>query len=401
MKDKTIFLILIVFISCLSAFASDIYAPAIPDVATSLKVHISHVQFSLAIYMAGVTVSMLVAGILSEGIGRRPLLISGLLLMLIGTFMCIHATHIELLIFGRLVQGIGAGASSGLWRTIFRDRFSGTDLAKYSAYLTIFVVLIIPAAPMFGGYIQHFLGWRFIFVFISFYILITVIMVALFFKESHQHIHVEKLRLSFIKTNLKHVLSHRIFIGVTVPILILYGSFFSWYTVGPVLLIKQIGISPIYFGWLNFICAASTFTLGGFIGGRLVEKVGALNMLRLGLGIVIVGGLLMITLKFILGLQLWAIYAPAVLIYFGFSFVWPNAFSIALTPLGTIAGYGGSLYGVMQIAGAAILGSFSAYLPHETQLPLAIVFTVGPIISLAIFEWLAVPLIKAQQNSNA
>lgn len=78
------------------------------------------------------------------------------------------------LIMGRLIQGCGAGACSALWRSIFRDTFEGAELAKYGSYFSILVTFIVPAAPLFGGYLQEYFNWRASFAFLAIYSLSTL-----------------------------------------------------------------------------------------------------------------------------------------------------------------------------------------------------------------------------------
>lgn len=106
-------------------------------------------------------------------------------------------------------------------------------------------------------------------------------------------------------------------------------------------------------------------------------------MLRIGFVIMLIAGTLMLACKFMYGINTLAIVLPMILFYFGITFIWPSAFAGAFGPFGKMAGYAGAMYGFMQISGAAVIGSIVSYLPHQNQVPLAIVF-----ISMAILAWL-------------
>lgn len=112
-------------------------------------------------------------------------------------------------------------------------------------------MFILPAAPTLGGYLQEYVSWRASFVFMSFYILAALIAVIFGFKESNQHHHKDKLQLHFISITFRQLLTSRIFMGITVCTFLSYGAFFAWLTTGPILLIKEIGISPLSFGWIT------------------------------------------------------------------------------------------------------------------------------------------------------
>jgi Bcr/CflA subfamily drug resistance transporter len=388
-SNKLLFFVLILAV-CLTQFASDIYAPSLPAIAASFKSSIHLAQFSMAIYMLGVALSQLIYGPLSEGIDRKQPLIIGLSIMLIGSLVCFFAINIHLLIIGRLIQGCGAGACAALWRSTFRDVFTGEQLAKFGSYLTVFVMFIVPIAPALGGYLQHYFGWRSIFGFMTFYTITALIAILYSFRETSKHHHTERLKLPYIISTFKQLLSSPIFMGISLCTFLSYGAFFSWFTVGPVLLIHVAKLTPIAFGWVNCIGGGGAYALAGWLNGRLVTRYGMVNMMRFGFSIMLLSGILMLLGKALLGVNSWAIIAPIILFYFGSTFIWPNAFATAFTPFGKIAGYAGALYGAMQIGGAAVIGAVVSHLPAQTQIPLALVILLASGLAWLIYEGIVV-----------
>ena len=77
--------------------------------------------------------------------------------------------------------------------------------------------------------------------------------------------------------------------------------------------------------------------------------------------------------------------------YFGVTFVWPSAFSSAITPFGKVAGYAGALYSSIQIAGAAVIGGLIAHIPETNQTPLALVFIISPLLAWTIYKLRVLP----------
>ena len=154
MQSNTLLFLIVILVGFFSGIASDIYIPSLPAIANDLKTNIEDVQWTLAIFMLGLSISQLIYGPISEGIGRKYPLIIGLFIVITGSFICFYASSIQNLIFGRFIQGLGAGAGASLWRSIFRDSFEGAQLAKYGGYLSILVAFIVPAAPTLGGYLQ-------------------------------------------------------------------------------------------------------------------------------------------------------------------------------------------------------------------------------------------------------
>lgn len=386
MKKHAFLFTVIVLAACLTQFASDIYTPSLPGIAASLQADIDWVQWSLSIYMIGVALSQLVYGPISEGVGRKKPILFGLSILFLGSLICAFSQNIILLIVGRLIQGCGAGAVAALWRSIFRDIFQGEELAKYTSYLVIFIMFIVPAAPALGGYFEHYFGWQASFFFMLGYTTVALGAIGWGLKETNIHLHRERLKLSYIFPTYLSLLKSPLFMGITACTFLTYGAFFSWFVAGPVLLIQNAGLTPVEFGWMTLIGGGSAYVLSGWLNGRLVGRFGMNVMMRLGWAICICSGLFMLLTFLIHGVEAWSIITSIIVFYFGSTFIWPNAFSIAFTPFGKIAGYAGALYGSMQIGGAAAIGSFVSFLPDENQLPLALVFTLAPALSWALFE---------------
>ncbi len=391
----------ILFIACLAGIATDIYAPSLSAIAFSMHAPISKVQLSLSIFMVGLAISQLVYGPLSEGVGRRYPLIIGLIIFVCASTFCAISTSINMLILGRFLQGLGAGASSSLWRSVFRDIYQGDELAKYGSYLSIIIVFMLPAVPILGGYLQHFIGWQ-----AAFYVLIvfgtgTLFLLLSTFNETSKHHHKDRLKRPFIIQSFRQLLTSRIFMGYALCVFFSYGAFFSWITIGPVLLIKTIGLTPVEFGWVSFGMSSIAMASASALNGRLVVHFGSQCMLRFGWISMCISGLLLFLGQSLLGVNLYGVLLPVFMFYFGVTFIWPNAFSGAFTPFGHIAGYAGALYGFLQLAGAAIIGSFAAHLSSDSAHPIGMIFILSPLLAWTVYEIIVNQKPKSSQNKDS
>lgn len=390
MNSKRMLLFIILLLGCFPQMSSDIYAPSLVVISKSLGTNINWVQMTMAIFMVGYAISQLIYGPISEGYGRRPVFIAGLAIAFVGSTINVFAVNIEMLLLGRFIQGLGAGACA-LFRTILRDAFHGPEMAKVASYIVIFVTFVIPATPTFGAYVSEYLGWRSVFGFLVLYTAAAMVMVIFVFKETSKHHHKDRLSFTFIKAAYIKLLTHREFLGNSLAVLVTYGAFFSWIMVTPVLLIQHLGISQVKFGWISLFASSTVMGLSGFLNGRFVGRYGIKKMLRLGWGLMTLSGLVMIISYYLSGLTVLGVVIPMMMCYFGSFFIWPNAVMGAFTPFGEIAGYAGAAYGFLQVVGAAIVGAIVAHLPDENQLPLAITVFVCAILAWAIYEWLGKP----------
>ncbi len=400
-SNKILFLVVITLIACLGQVGSDIYSPSIPAIAEVFGVSINKIQFSMAVYMFGLAFSQLFYGPLSEGIGRKHSLIIGLTTMCIGSLLCFFAHNVTLLIFGRLIQGCGAGASSCLWRSIFRDSFTNTEMAKYGSYMSIVITFVIPATPTLGGYLQHYISWRASFAFLTLYAITALVTILFYFSETSQHHHIERLKPKVIFQSFWALFKNKKFIIYASCVFLSYGGFYSWYVAGPAILIDSLGISTVAFGWITFFAGGATIGLAGFINGRVVERFGTKNMLRVGWTLTLSAGLLLLLGYLVVGLNLYAVVLPVALFYFGIAFVFPNAFPGAFEDVGKIAGYAGALYGCFTIAGGSLMGAILAHLPHANQLPLAYMFVGCTAAAWILFEaTLGINCLHQQSNHD-
>jgi len=398
MKSKTIIFIVILLIGCLPQISSDIYAPSLPAIAHHFTTTISQAQFSMALFMFGVALSLFFYGPISDAIGRKKPLLFGLVIMLAGTLLCLFSTSITILLIGRFIQGCGAAAGAG-WRSIFRDTFSGNQLAKYSSYLTMSVTVIIPSAPALGGFLQHTIGWHGSFIFLLIYTLFVLLFVYFKYQETSLHHHKDRLKVAFVFSAYKSLFTCRVFVGYSLCVLLTYGAFFSWFAIGPVLLIKNICISPVGFGLINLGAIAAAMMLGALTNANMVERFGSKFMLQLGWAIMFVAGAMLLILKLAIGVTVIAIVPPVILFFFGTTLIWPNTFAGAITPFGHIAGYAGATYAAMQIGGGALLGTIAAHIPDSNQIPLALIFLVMPVLAWIVYRLFVMPMPSKNDGS--
>lgn len=383
---KLVTLGVIMFSACLTQVASDVYAPSLPTITKAFGTSEGYTQFSMAIYMIAVALSQILYGPISEGVGRRKPLLFGMSLMTVGSIICSIANNIEILIAGRFLQGLGAGACAGLWRAIYRDAFDVHEMAKYGSYIVIFIMFIIPAAPVLGGYFEENIGWHANFLFMTGYSVVAMIAVHLLLHETSKYHHLERLKLSYMIKTAKKVIVHPKFIGISFSVFLTYGAMFSWMVKGPIIMIDKLHMSPTEFGLINFVSCVIAYSLGGLINAKLGKKIGYNNMLRIGWAITSVSAVYMMISYIIYGLEIYSIMGSVTLFYFGSTLIWPNAGALAFEPIGKVAGYGSSIYSSLQLGGAGIIAAIISHLPTNSFV-LGALMLISSILALILFEF--------------
>ncbi|RTK92512.1 MAG: Bcr/CflA family efflux MFS transporter [Rickettsiales bacterium] len=380
-------LVILTFIACLTGFTADIYIPSFIKMSNDLNAPIESIQRSMSIFILAVSISQLIYGPVSEIIGRRKPLIIGTIIVFLGSIICFFASDINILLIGRFLQGIGAGACACLWRSIFRDSFTTDEISKYGGYLGIVMVFIVAASPALGGVLESYFNWHASFVAIIIYSFITLMLTSFVLKETNTQLGSGQMNITFFKNAFIQLLTSRIFMGYSLCVFLTYGAFFSWIISSSVLLIDNLGITPKNFGLINLFLGGSSMILGGIINGKILPIFGRVFVLRFGWSLMFLSGVMLIGWNMFYNQSLISLGVFIFIFLFGATFIWPSSFAGAFAPFGSIAGCAGSLYSCMQLGGGAVIGWLCTFMPTKNSNSLAMIFIITSAISWFIFEF--------------
>lgn len=385
---------LLVFLSFLiviiTPIASDSYTPSLPAMAYALHTTTTYMQLTMTSYLIGVSFSQLVYGPLSDRHGRRPIILIGLVITIIGSCLCAAATSVLFVVIARLIQGAGAGVCNSLFRALIRDQFTGHKMSQVGSYAGMMYTIAFALAPVLGGYIQSYFGWRANFIFIAVVVLAIFIVLALLLPETHHKRDAKATKLKNILRNYYTLITSATFAGYTIISGLAYSGFVAYYTAAPFILEKQIGLSPEQFGLLSLAIAFGLF-VGMLINVRLVVSKGVSYMLLVGIILMLISGVFMLVVAILGILNTYVILLPVVVFASASGFVFANAMTEAFHEFGHIAGVAGGMYGFLQIVSASLTSVLVAKLPEHTQIPLAAVLTGLSLGSLILYYLLTRP----------
>jgi len=291
------------------------------------------------------------------------------------------------MILGRFLQGLGAGASATLAAAMMRDLFEGSMLAKYLSYLAITNVTLIAMAPLLGGYLQHYFGWRSSFGFLSVYTALALICVFVLLPETNKTQDKSYFRINAIKNNLITLFMHRQFLIAVFSLFLTYAGILSWLTSGPLLLQLKVGLTPVGFGWAALLIGVC-YIIAGFINAKIVARVGMEPLLKLGMYCLLCAAILMCLFASFHILNVYVVVGPVMLFLFGSGFVFPNAYAMGMTPFAKIAGIAVAVLGCLQVLGGFISSTIVSWIPDESQWPIAITFLIIGILGLWLQSFL-------------
>lgn len=373
-----------VYILLLSSFgyvATDIYLPSLPSIAAHFGADERGAQLTIVAYLLSFSATPLVFGPLSDSIGRKKVIVMGMAATLIATLLCLFAPTMEVLIAGRLLQGIGAGAVVIAARALVVDLYNGKELARQISYLTMMMPFILTTAPILGGFLQTLFGWRCVFLFLTFYAM-GVFIWSLMSKETlatpKEH------SLKEVMTTYKGLLNHPSFLYYAMGIVLPSAGAFIYVTVSPFLFQNVIGLNPAEYGLLA-IWIGMTIMAAGYLNAQLLHRFQVTSLIRVGFSMIVLGGLLLLFFHFLGILTTWSLMLPVMVFFSCMSFGNANSSAKAMEQISRNYGSAHALIATAQFLFGA-MGSFVfSLIPETDALPLALSFIF---IGLAAFGFL-------------
>lgn len=345
----------------LGPLSMSLYTPAMTLLIAVLHTNEHAVRMTVTVYLFGFAVAQLICGPLSDRFGRRPILIGGLALYIVGSAASAAAGSIGALILGRLIQGIGACGSVALSRVMVADRFAGNGAARIVSLMSLILSIAPAAAPLIGGTLITVTSWRVLFVLLAAYAVVLLGLVW-FFPETNERRDLRATKLRSLAVNYTTLLTSRAFMGQVVLTSLAVGGFYASQTLAPFVLMGRLGLSSPLFGLVTGSLMVS-YLVGSLATNRLLRFFAMSRLVLAGALMVLAAALLLgLGLRFV-GLGVSEIIAPMCLWMVGFAFIMPGVTMSALALFPRNAGSASALMGSLQMGmgfvGAALCSLFA------------------------------------------
>jgi len=383
---------LMVIIVGLPQLSETAYTPSLPDIAKFMQVEESWVEYTLTIYLFGFAIGTLFFGNLSDAFGRKPCLLAGFLVYVIGCILCFFSESIQILLISRFIQGFGGSVGSVLGQAICRDAFSGKERGK--VYSTIGSTLAFAPAigPIIGGFIDQSLGWSYIFLLLI--ILGIIVLFCSYHKLVETHDTHKRSRIKIRTIAERMYKDHRV-LAFGMLVACCNGIGFSYYAEGSFYLIDLLDLTPSIYG-MSFLGIAFFWGFGGYLSKKMHDNHLSINILRIGVMITLIvtivfaaatliGYFLNFTPTYFLTLTLFSMWAMVL----GMGMIIPNSLSLALENYQDAVGTATSLFGFFYYT---IISGFTlgmGALHNDTLLPMPLYFC-----TISILMWIISRMIK-------
>lgn len=379
--------VLVPILASLTAFAPlsiDMYLPSFPKIAEEFVIPDATVELSLASFFVGLAIGQLFYGTATDRFGRKQPLYVGLTIYFIASIVCAFSRNIEILIAARFFQALGACGGIVIARAMVRDLFDHQESARVFSLLMLVMGVAPILAPLIGGYVALFLGWRAIFFVVA--AISLAVLAAVIFVLPETKAPNREVTISNTFQNYWRILKDREFLGFTLTGGFAQAGLFAYITGSPFIFINIFGVPSEQFGW---VFGANAVGLIGFsqLNGRLLRTRNPDDILRKCLIFTAVFCLLLIAAG-ILNLGFWGVAIPLFMFVASLGMVFPNSTAGALSKQGAMAGTASALLGSLQYALAAVSSTLVSSLNNGTTLPTTALIGGSGILTFLTFTFL-------------
>lgn len=386
--------------SSLGIAASTIYVPSVPAIARAFDTSIARVQLTFVGYLLAFAVSMLVLGPLSDRLGRRRTVLWGLALSAVSSLACAASTSIEMLIAARILQGIGACAGMVVGRALIREIWGLEAAARVIAGRAFAATVVQACAPVLGGYLQQWFGWRASFLAVVVLACATMALMLRYVPDrgigSAAGTSGEGMLASY-----RRLIGARLFLGYCLSAAGAHAGFNIFAAGGPAVLIGSFGISPEQYGFYAALPPVG-FMVGSFLSNRLTGRIGIDGLITTGTIVLIPAGFVMVLLALLHVASPYIVIGPMIFVCCGSGLITPSAAAGSLGVDPRIAGAASGLGSFIQMGGAALATAALTLGRSGSPLTLAIVIAMAGLCCVTAFGSLTKPeRLAAKANAEA
>lgn len=378
--------IILVLMTLMAEMSTDIYIPCLPEMARYFAVDQHTVVVTISSYLLGFSLAGSLAGPLSDSFGRRPLFLSGSLIFTLASIGCTLVDSANWLIVIRFIQGTGAGIAYVTTNAIIKDIYDDKMSSKIFSFMGMMVTMSPMVAPILGGIITSYWGWK-----ANFYIILVGALIGYvihFFRvpeslkyELRQKTLSHRKILSSYKALLKtpRVIGFSLISGVT------YGGLWTWIAEAPFYFINVVGIDPKNYGYYS-AAGPAAYIVGTIINQAGVSIVGTIRMLQYGLFATAFGSLLLFLVMYTQEVNLVGIYSTFSIYGIGMALVFANSAAHAVDVAPRYRGTASSILSTVEMSFAALSCYLISLVSNNDLRPATFTMFVCSLVCIYLFH---------------
>ena len=384
-KSKPPSLIFLLTATMVGIFATNLYIPSLPQIVSDLNTSSQFVQLSLSVFLLSFGLCQLIHGPLSDQIGRKVVLMLGLIIFIGASFFASLAQSVDFLILMRILQAFSSSSGMVVARAMVRDVYQRNESASIMSLVAIGSGISAAAAPIIGGVLQDLTGdWRFSFYFLALFAAFPLAIIVFFVGETHNSKKKTTIDLLSTMNGFRQLIFSKNYMYFTLGSGMLNGCFFAFATAAPFIIINSLKESPSRIGIILLFITIG-FIAGNIISSRLSLKSKLESIVLGGTYICFFGILLFAFLAFIEYRSELSLSLPMMIYGFGSGLVIPSAGIIAVSIKTEIAGTGSALYGFNIFFIGSISTFIASFIEHNDQRAIAIIMLAFSTLSILCF----------------
>lgn len=361
--SKVSVILLLLSMVLLGVFPLDILLPSFPALSAHFNTSSANIALSISIFAIGFSISQFFLGPLSDRLGRKRLLIIGMLVSIAGAGGCLGSTQFSTFILFRSIQAIGCGCFV-LSNALVQDIFSNDERERVRILMTTASGVFISTAPLLGTLMQNLFDWTG-----SFYLFVVIAgLVLVHARWALPAAIIAPSNSGFWRCCVRIVSNHR-FMGFSLLAAIAFTCHFAFIAISPVIFLENMGLTQLEFSFVLLIYGAA-YVAGGIVASRLQKLVSHQQQFRTGLALIALAGLVLTGLHLVTDPGLLTVLLPMMICTLGTSIVRPVAASRAMDVLPDNAGAAASMLnttvfvtgGVMSAVASMTVGHFETVL---------------------------------------
>lgn len=370
------------------ALAIDALLPALDIIGISIgTVKIVDNQLLITMIFLGLGFGPLVFGPLSDSLGRKPVVYMGFALFILASFICVNSTSLEMMVAGRILQGIGLSAPRTMSIAIIRDMYSGDYMARIMSFVTVVFILVPVIAPALGKFVLDYYNWHGIFYI---QVLISILVSWWFWKRQPETLSIQNKK-SFSKKGFigefKELIKYKRTMGFTIIAGFITGSFMVYLSSSQQIFQDQYNLKEEF----PFIFAGLAISIGSavLLNGIFVIKYGMEKLITTALISFFVVSATYIALFYNTpnpDVRILLLFFA--LQFFSIGFLFGNLRAMAMEPVGHIAGIAAAITGFISTIMAVPISIYIGRFISETALPLFVGFSICAALSIALLLYL-------------
>jgi len=388
-KDKVIpfaeFVALIAMMISLAALSIDAMLPALGIIGSELNVvDPNDNQLVIVTFFVGMAVGQFLYGPLSDSFGRKSVILLGLFIFAAGTLLSVMADTYQQMLWGRVLQGFGLAGPRVVSVALVRDLYSGRAMARVMSFVMTVFILVPMMAPALGQLVLNYSGWRMIFMGLLFVGILLSIWLIIRLPETLTDANRRSFAPDVLWLGFKEVVCNRIAMGFTLVTGLVFGAFLGYLNLSQPVLQEQYTLGaqfPLYFG-----CLAGAIGLASLTNARLVGRYGMWRLIIISLISIVLVTLIYspLVLAYAGHPPLLSLVTYLFLVFFAVGLLFGNLNSMAMEPLGHLAGIGAGLVSALSTLLSIVFSLMIGQLYNQTIYPLVGGFLVLMSIALLI-----------------